>query len=77
MIVTLVGTLLGMPLGYSLSVMVSVMYDTELFRFPVVVTLGTWVWTLVLAVLFGLSAHLFVQRAIHRMDWLEALQAKE
>ncbi len=77
MIVTLVGTLLGMPLGYVLSVLISEMYDTELFRFPVVATPGTWIWTVVLAVLFGLSAHLFVQRTIHRMDWLEALQAKE
>jgi putative ABC transport system permease protein len=77
MIVTLAGTLLGMPLGYLLSVLLSVMYDTELFRFPVIATPGTWIWTLVLAVVFALSAHLFVQRTIHRMDWLDALKAKE
>lgn len=77
MIVTLVGTVLGMPIGYGLSVLSSWAYDTELFRFPVVSTPGTWIWTVALAVLFGLSAHLFVQRAIHRMNWLEALQAKE
>ncbi len=77
MIVTLVGTVLGMPIGYGLSVLSSWAYDTELFRFPVVSTPGTWIRTVALAVLFGLSAHLFVQRAIHRMNWLEALQAKE
>ena len=77
MIVTLLGTLLGMPVGYLLSVATSAAYDTEMFRFPVVASAGTWVWTLVLAVLFGLAAHGFVQLAIHRMDWLEALQAKE
>jgi putative ABC transport system permease protein len=77
MIVTLVGTVLGMPLGYGLAVLTSMAYDTELFRFPVVSTPGTWVWTLVFAIVFALGAHLLVQRAVHRMDWLEALQAKE
>ncbi len=77
MIVTLVGTVVGMPLGYLLSVGAAMAYDTEMFRFPVVAEPETWVWTLILAILFGLLAHLFVQRAIHRMDWLEALQAKE
>ena len=77
MIVTLIGTLLGMPLGYLLSVFTAEAYDTEMFRFPVVSSAGTWIWTLVLALLFGLAAHLCVQRTIHRMDWLEALKAKE
>ncbi|MBN2476532.1 MAG: ABC transporter permease [Pirellulales bacterium] len=77
LIVTLIGTVLGMPLGYFLTVLTSWAYDSELFRFPVYATPRTWVWTLLLAVLFTLSAHLAVQRAIHKMDWLEALQAKE
>jgi len=77
MIVTLVGTFLGMPIGYGLSVLTAMAYDTELFRFPVIATPGTWIWTLALAVLFGLSAHAVVQIVVHRMDWLEALQAKE
>jgi putative ABC transport system permease protein len=77
LIVTLVGTVLGMPLGYGLSVLTAAAFDTELFRFPVVSSPATYIWTLVLAVLFALAAHLGVQRAIHRMDWLDALQAKE
>jgi len=77
LIVTLIGTVLGMPLGYGLSVLTARAFDTELFRFPVVSSPGTYLWTLVLAVLFALLAHLAVQRAIHKMDWLEALQAKE
>ena len=77
MIVTVAGTLLGMPIGYLLSVGVSEAFDTEVYRFPVVATSATWVWTWVLAVLFALSAHSLVQSVVHRMDWLEALQAKE
>lgn len=77
MIATLLGTLLGLPAGYLLSTAITRMYDSEMFRFPVVWTRATWCGTLGLAVVFALVAHLFVQLAIHRMDWLEALQAKE
>jgi hypothetical protein len=58
-------------------VMASWAYNTEMFRFPVCSSAGTWIWTLLLAVLFALMAHLAVQWTIHRMDWLDALQAKE
>ncbi|MBN2021912.1 MAG: ABC transporter permease [Pirellulales bacterium] len=77
MITTVVGALAGMPLGYGLSWLTAVAYESELFRFPVVATSATWIATGALAVAFGLSAHLFVQWAVHRLDWLEALQAKE
>lgn len=77
MIVVLAGTLLGMPLGYAMTWAVAVMYDTEMFRFPVVYSLGTFLWTLALAIGFTLAAHVPVQRTINRLDWLEALQAKE
>jgi len=77
LIVTLIGTVLGMPVGYGVAVLMSMAYDTEMFRFPVVSSPATYIWTLVLALLFALLAHLAVQRAIHKMDWLEALQAKE
>jgi putative ABC transport system permease protein len=77
MITTALGALLGLPMGYLLTVGVAVMYDSEMFRFPVVWESRTWQGTLLLALVFGLAAHGFVQLAIHRMDWLEALQAKE
>jgi putative ABC transport system permease protein len=77
LIVTLLGTALGMPLGYLLAELAAMSYESEMFRFPVICSPGTWIWTLILAVLFALTAYLFVQRSIHRMDWLEALKAKE
>jgi putative ABC transport system permease protein len=77
LIVTLIGTVLGMPLGYELTVLMAMFYDTEMFRFPVVCSAGTWIWTAAAAVTFALLAHALVQWTIHHMDWLEALQAKE
>ena len=77
LIVTLIGAGLGMPLGYLLTVLMAEAYESEMFRFPVVSSAGTYIGTAVLAVVFALVAHCAVQRTIHRMDWLEALQAKE
>ncbi len=77
LMVTVAGTLLGMPLGYLLTVLMARAYESELFRLPVVDGPEVYLGTLVLGILFALLAHLFVQRSIHRTDWLEALQAKE
>lgn len=76
-IVSIVGTLVGMPLGFLLTVALAQVYDSEMFRFPVVSTVGVYVGTLALGAIFTLAAHLFVQRSVNRTDWLEALQAKE
>lgn len=77
LIVTLFGTLLGMPLGYLLTLLSVSINDNELFRIPVISSPLTWLGSFALAVVFTFSAHLVVQRTIHRMNWLEALQAKE
>lgn len=77
MVVTLLGTLAGLPLGYLLTVMLSYAYDTEMFRFPVIVSSSVWIKTLMFSVAFGLLAHLGVQRTIHKLDCLDALNVKE
>ncbi len=77
LLLTTIGTALGMPIGYLLTVAVAMSHDSELLRFPVVSSATTWVMTAALAALFTVLAYLFVQRAIHRMVWLEALQTKE
>ncbi|MHB8900430.1 MAG: ABC transporter permease [Thermoguttaceae bacterium] len=77
LVLTALGTVLGMPFGYLLTVALAMSYDSELLRFPVVSSAGTWLMTAVLAFLFTVLAYLFVQRSVHRMNWLEALQTKE
>lgn len=77
MIVTVLGTVIGMPLGYLLTLATIWSYNSEMFRVPIITTPGTWVWTLAMAVMFGLTAHGFVQRSIHRTAWLDALKAQE
>ena len=77
LILSLAGTLLGMPIGYALTELMAISYDSDLFRFPVVSTPLTWIATALLAISFCVLAQLFVQRAILKMDWLDALQSKE
>jgi putative ABC transport system permease protein len=72
-----VGTLVGMPLGYALSGIIAIMYNTDLFRFPLVAPPVVWLTTTGLSVAFALSAHGFVQRSVHRLDWLEASKTRE
>jgi len=77
LIVTLLGAVAGMPLGYLMTVGMAEMYESEMFRFPVVSSPGTYLYTLLMAVTFAGLAHLLVQREIAKMDWLEGLKAKE
>jgi putative ABC transport system permease protein len=77
MIINVLGTLLGFPLGYGLVWYLTVVYDTEMFRFPLVLPASVLLKTFALAIVFGVAAHAFVQREIHRMDWREALNVKE
>ncbi|HUS40506.1 MAG TPA: ABC transporter permease [Pirellulales bacterium] len=76
-IVNLMGAVIGLPLGFLLTVLLAWYYDTELFRFPVVWSSTIAVMTLLVSMVFTLTAHLIVQRNINRTDWLEALNVKE
>lgn len=77
LLVNLLGTIAGLPLGLGLAHLIEFYYDTELFRFPVVTTPWVWINTMLLSLLFALFAHGFVQRAVHRLDWVDALNVKE
>ncbi len=71
------GALLGLPFGIALILLLIRQYDTEVYRMPLVLQPKAFVLTFGLGVGFTLLAHGPVQRAINRLDWLEALNAKE
>ena len=77
LVVNSLGTLLGLPLGYSLAWVLSILYDTEMFRFPLVSPPKVWYGAVAMAVVFALVAHLVVQHTINRLDWLDASKTKE
>jgi putative ABC transport system permease protein len=77
MISNFLGTVAGLPMGYLLNVGITKAYDTEMFRIPVIDPRGVFWATIVLGMVFGLLAHAFVQRAIFKLDWLEAMKTRE
>jgi putative ABC transport system permease protein len=77
MINTIIGAFLGIPLGYLLTAVTAEAYASDMFRLPVILTPDIWLGTLFFAILFALLTHLAVQRAINRMDWLDALKVQE
>ncbi len=77
LLVTLLGTVLGLPVGYGLTWLTAWFVSTEMFRFPVVLSVEAVAGTFVAALAFALATHLIVQRSVHKLDWLEAMKANE
>lgn len=77
LLVNLTGSLVGLPLSYWLTVTMIRMYETELFRMPLVIRPTAALYTIGFSLLFTLLSHVFVYRAILKMDWQQALQAQE
>jgi putative ABC transport system permease protein len=72
-----VGLLVGIPFGYVMVRIISRVYNTELFRMPVIVSRDIVLLAAGLSCLFVLIAQWFVFRQIRRLDWLEGIKVKE
>jgi putative ABC transport system permease protein len=77
MVVNLLGTLLGLPLGYLLAWWITIIYDTEMFRFPLDTPPSLWIKAVLLGFAFATIAHAIVQWNITKLDWLEASKTRE
>ena len=77
LIVNLLGALVGLWLGYTLSMAYADSFEFDTWQFPKVVAPSTFIWAWLLALGFTLLAHLPVQRALNRLDWLAALNVQE
>jgi putative ABC transport system permease protein len=77
LVINTLGTLVGLPLGYTMAWTLSRVYDTEMFRFPLVSPPWVWAATVIMGAVFALAAHAVVQRNINRLDWLDASKTKE
>lgn len=76
-LINCLGTFIGLPLGYSLARYLAFVYNTDMFRFPLITPLSIWVQAVLLGLIFALIAHAIVQRAINKLDWLDASKTKE
>ncbi len=77
MLVNGVGILAGLPVGIALLHLVTRVYNTELFRFPVVVPPLAFPQTVAVMLLFLILAQTAVTRAVSRLDWLAVFKVRE
>jgi len=77
MLLNLTGAVLGLPFGYWMLQGLASQFTNDAYTMPCVVSGASWIWTVILAVIFVLISHFFVQRAIKRLNWEEALAMKE
>jgi putative ABC transport system permease protein len=68
---------IGLAIGYGFCLAMSELYDTDLYRFPVVFTARTAVLTTLWVLGFTLTAGLLVGRKVGRLDLVEVLKARE
>jgi putative ABC transport system permease protein len=68
---------LGLGIGYALCKAMSALYDSDLYRFPVVITEHSMVVTALWVIGFTLAAGLLVGRRVAKLDLVEVLKARE
>ncbi len=72
-----VGIIMGLGLGVGFSFLISSSFDTEIFRFPVVIYPSRVFLTIGLMLIFLILAQSVIYRMIRKLPWLEALKVKE
>lgn len=76
-VVNTIGILLGLPIGYEFSWRIDRYMATDVVTLPFVINGSSYVWAVVLGILFTSVAQGLVQRVINGFDWKDALNAKE
>ena len=72
-----VGVLLGLVAGVGLLYLLARAYDTELYRFPIVIYPVRHFQTALIMLVFITFAQLIIYRIIRKMDWLSVMKTKE
>ena len=68
---------LGFVLGYGLSALMSLAFNTELYRFPLVVSRASYAFAFVVIVVAGLVSGWLVRRQCDRLDLIAVLKTRE
>ncbi len=77
LVTNMIGALAGLPLGLLMLKGMMSQFCNDAFAMPTIVSPSTWLWTILLALLFVLVAQVIVQRSINKLEWCEALSCKE
>jgi len=67
----------GFLLGYGIAALLSLTYNTELYRFPLIVTKSSYAFALIVIVVVALVSGLLVRRQCDRLDLIKVLKTRE
>jgi len=72
-----IGTIIGFPLGYWLLMGSMKGFVSDAYSFPATLAVMSYVYTLILAIIFVLLSQVVVIRNLRKQNWVEALSLKE
>ena len=75
--VTLVAIPLGLFLGYGLAGLICLAYDTEMYRFPLVVSARTYGSSALVVIVAAVVSGFIVRRRLDHLDLVEVLKTRE
>lgn len=76
-VITLLAVPLGLALGYGLAALMVTAFDTELYRFPLIVSSRTYAVSALIVLLSAALSGLLVRRRLDDLDLVEVLKTKE
>jgi putative ABC transport system permease protein len=76
-VITLAAIPVGWLIGYWLSSMLAVALSSETYRFPLVVSVQTYLWTATITVVAAVASALLVRRRLSRLDLIAVLKTRE
>ena len=76
-LINMTGAIVGLPLGYVLLYGTCSGFNNDMFSMPCIVNISSYIWTLILSFFFIMASYYIIQRTINKLDWSEALKAKE
>jgi putative ABC transport system permease protein len=67
----------GLLLGYSFAALISRAYDTELYRFPLIVTQASYIFSVGVILIVALISAVIVRRQLTHLDLIAVLKTRE
>jgi putative ABC transport system permease protein len=76
-VILLIAVPAGLLLGYALAALVVVAFDTELYRFPLVISPRTYAFAAATTIVAAIVSGLVVRRRLDRLDLVAVLKTRE
>ncbi|WP_088889516.1 ABC transporter permease [Leptolyngbya ohadii] len=76
-VLTIAAIPVGFLVGYGLVVMLSILYSTELYRLPPIVTQSTYAFALIVVTIAAIVSGLIVRRHLDHLDLIAVLKTRE